>query len=136
MTRVVLDTSIYVDWFRARRHGNIVGGQHGPPVLSAVVAMELLLGARSHERIARWAEAFHGSRRLLTPSWAVWKLAARVLRELGVRGKGAHAIANDVFIAMTARVAGFRLFTTNRNDFERIAAIEPFELVVVDGGAQ
>lgn len=131
MTRVLIDTSVYVDWFRARRHEPIVAGRHGPPSLSAVVAMELLTGERAYERIAQWTAKFQRSRRLLVPSWEVWTRAARVLRELRAHGMSDPALTNDVLIAMTARTAGLRLFTTNRADFERIAAIEPFELVVV-----
>jgi predicted nucleic acid-binding protein len=32
---------------------------------------------------------------------------------------------------MTARTAGLRLYTSNRRHFERITAIEPFDLIVV-----
>jgi predicted nucleic acid-binding protein len=131
LRRVLIDTSIYVDWFRARRHEQIVAGRHGPPSLSAVVAMELLAGARPHEHLTAWTASFAQRGRLLVPGWQVWKLAARVLRGLRARGASVAALSNDVLIAMTARAGGFRLFTANREDFERIAEVEPFDLVVV-----
>lgn len=131
MRRVLIDTAVYVDWFRARRHEDIVAGHRGPPSLSAVVAMELLAGARAHERVAEWVRKFQRSRRLMVPGWEVWTLAARVMRELRTQGLGDQALTNDVLIAMTARAAGLRLFTTNGKDFRRIAAIEPFDLVLL-----
>ena len=131
MTRILIDTSIYVDWFRARRHEEIIAGRLGPPALSAVVAMELLVGERAPERLAGWVARFERSRRLLVPAWPGWQRAARVLRELRASGQGGPAVTNDVLIAMTARASGLRLFTTNGQDFRRIAAIEPFDLVVV-----
>jgi predicted nucleic acid-binding protein len=131
MKRVLIDTSVYVDWFRARRHHDVVAGHHGPPALSAVVAMELLAGERPGERIAQWTGRFQRSGRLLLPSWQVFVLAARVLRDLRDQGTGQRGFVNDVLIAMTARWAGLRLFTRNRDDFQRIAAVERFDLVVV-----
>jgi predicted nucleic acid-binding protein len=129
--RVLIDTSVFVDWLRARRHEDIIAGRHGPPSLSAVVAMELLAGERRNERIAQWAMSFKRKGRLVSPAWQVWMLAARVLRELRSRGLSAPALTNDVLIAMTARAGGFRLFTSNREAFELIAEIEPFDLEVV-----
>jgi predicted nucleic acid-binding protein len=129
--RILIDTGIYVDWFRWRRHQEIMAGRQGPPSLSAVVATELLAGERRNERLAEWVERFVRARRLLIPDWQVWRLTARVLRELRLKGRDPRTLANDVLIAMTARAFGLRLFTTNRRDFEAIASIEPFELVVV-----
>lgn len=131
MKRVLLDTSVYVGWFRAGRYEDLVAGRLGPPSLSAVVAMELLAGAETHESLGAWTAAFQRSRRLLIPSWQVWTLAARVLRTLRARGPEARSLTNDILIAMTARTEGLRLFTRNGRDFQRIAAVEPFELVVV-----
>lgn len=131
MRRALLDTSIYVDWFRARRHADIVAGREGPPSLSAVVAMELLAGSRGAKGIERLVAQFRRRRRLILPGWQTWQRAARVLGELHAGGASASSLASDVLIAMTARVEGLRLFTTNRRDFERIAAIEPFDLTVV-----
>jgi len=132
MNRVLLDTSIYVDWLRAGYHEELVAGRHGPPSLSAVVAMELLVGERRrHKRLAQWVQAFERLGRLLVPRWVSWRLAAHVLRQLRTRGLGDSTLTNDVLIAMTARVEGMRLFTTNADDFRRIARIEPFDLHIV-----
>ena len=131
MTRILIDTSVYVDRFRARRHEEVVAGHRGPPALSAVVAMELLAGEGKRDRIAGWAARFHRSGRLLIPGWEVWRLAGRVLRALREDGTGDQSLTNDVLIAMTARTAGMKVFTANRGDFTRIAAIEPFDLEIV-----
>lgn len=131
MRRVLIDTSVYVDWFRSRRHEEVVAGRHGPPSLSAVVAMELLAGERAGERLINWIRRFARAGRLVVPAWQVWQMAARVLRELRVQGLSVPRLTDDVLIAMTARAGGFVLFTANGRDFERIAAIEPFDLEVL-----
>lgn len=131
MRRVLLDTSIYVDWFRSRRHQELIAGREGAPSLSAVVAMELLAGARGAKGVERLVDEFRRRRRLLLPGGQTWWRAARVLRELHAAGASASSVASDALIAMTARAEGLRLFTTNGRDFERVAAIEPFDLVVV-----
>ncbi len=131
MKRILIDTSVYVDWFRARRHEEIIAGRRGPPSLSAVVAMELIAGERRRDRVETWAARFQRSGRLILPGWEVWRLAGRVLRGLRSKGFDAPALTNDVLIAMTARVGGFEVYSSNRADFERIADIEPFDLRVV-----
>jgi len=132
VNRVLLDTSIYVDWLRAGYHEELVAGRRGPPALSAVVAMELLAGERlRHKRLAKWVQRFERLGRLMVPRWATWRLTAHVLRQLRSSGLGDSRLTNDVIIAMTARVEGMRLFTTNADDFRRIARIEPFDLDVV-----
>jgi predicted nucleic acid-binding protein len=93
--------------------------------------MELLAGAKGQKRLASWTERFERAGRLVSPAWQVWRMAARVLRNLREQGANVPALGNDVLIAMTARAGGFVLFTSNAQDFERIAAIEPFDLVVV-----
>jgi len=55
----------------------------------------------------------------------------RALRALREYGTGNQSLTNDVLIAMTARTAGMKVFTANRRDFTRIAAIEPFDLEIV-----
>jgi predicted nucleic acid-binding protein len=129
--RILIDTSVYVDWFRARRHEEIVSGRQGPPSLSSVVAMELLAGTRASRGLTEWTTKFWRSGRMLIPTWEVWKTTGRVLRELNRRGTGSTALTNDALIAMTARTEGLKVFTTNGRDFARIAAIEPFDLEIV-----
>lgn len=131
MKRALIDTSVFVDWFRDRRHEEVIAGRHGPPLLSAVVALELLQGTSRHQRIAHLARGFERRGRLVAPAWRVWELSAHVLRALRSRGVNVDSLVNDVLIAMTACAGGFRLFTTNGKDFERIAAIRSFDLVVL-----
>jgi predicted nucleic acid-binding protein len=129
--RILIDTSVYVDWFRARRHEEIVAGRLGPPSLSSVVAMELLAGERATRGLTEWTTKFWRSGRMLIPTWEIWKATGRVLRELRRRGTGSTALTNDALIAMTARTEGLKVFTRNGRDFARIAAIEPFDLEIV-----
>jgi predicted nucleic acid-binding protein len=65
---------------------------------------------------------------------AVWEEAGAVLRALQRRGyklAGAHGLANDVLIALSARSIGATVFTTNTRDFRAIHSVRPFELVAV-----
>jgi predicted nucleic acid-binding protein len=93
--------------------------------------MELLAGAGASRGLADWTTKFWRSGRMLIPTWEVWRITARVLRELRRRGTGSAALTNDALIAMTARTEGLRVFTRNERDFARIAAIEPFDLEIV-----
>lgn len=131
MKRILIDTSIYVDWFRRRRHEDVVSGQHGPPSLSAVVAMELLAGDRPRGPLTSWVSRFQRAGRLLVPGWQTFALAAGVTRRLHAHGIATARLTSDILIAMTARAEGLRLYTANARDFQRIAAIEAFDLVVV-----
>jgi predicted nucleic acid-binding protein len=129
--RILIDTSIYIDWYRWRRHEDIVAGRHGPPSLSAIVAMELLAGDRPRGPLASWTTRFQRAGRLLLPGWQTFALSAGVLRRLRARGVHSPGMTNDILIAMTARTEGLRLYTTNARDFRRIATVEPFDLAIV-----
>jgi predicted nucleic acid-binding protein len=45
MRRVVIDTNVYIDWFNAGRHEDVLFQRDGVKHLSAVVLMELRAGA-------------------------------------------------------------------------------------------
>ena len=50
MRRLVIDTNIYIDWFNAGRHEDILFQDNAVKHLSAVVLMELRAGAFSSSR--------------------------------------------------------------------------------------
>ena len=71
MRRLVIDTNIYIDWFNAGRHEDILF--HGDSVkhLSAVVLMELRAGAftlRDRRLVQRVESAFARAGRISVPS--------------------------------------------------------------------
>jgi len=103
--------------------------------LSAVVVQELRSGVRGGD--ARRLETgviapFERRRRLITPSYAAWKEAGRVLAELiGPKAwKGvSRSFVNDVLLAVSCRETGTTLVTENLDDFMRIATVRPFAFV-------
>ena len=137
--RYVLDTSLYIDALRneeARTALNAFHQSHTPFLhLSAIVAQELRAGVRgaSATRLEHDLLAPYERRgRMVTPSYAAWKEAGRVLSEL-VSPAGWRSVTrsfvNDVLLALSCREAGTILITANIRDFARIAVARPFEFV-------
>jgi predicted nucleic acid-binding protein len=137
MRRLVIDTNIYIDWFNAGRHEDILFQRNAVKHLSAVVLMELRAGAFSsadRRLVRRVASAFEKTGRILAPSRNVFDEAGDALRRLqerGVRIETSHSIVNDVLIALSARSIGATVVTQNERDFKAIQAVRPFELRVV-----
>jgi len=137
MRRLVIDTNIYIDWFNAGRHEDILFQRNAVKHLSAVVLMELRAGAFSsadRRLVRRVASAFEKAGRILAPSRNVFDEAGDALRRLHERGfriETSHSIVNDVLIALSARSIGATVVTQNERDFKAIRAVRPFELRVV-----
>jgi len=138
MRRLVIDTNVYIDWFNAGRHDDILFQRDTVKHLSVVVLMELRAGAFSvsDRRLVRRVEmAFEKTGRLLVPSRGVYADTGDVLRRLqsarGVRIEGSHSIVNDVLIALSARSIGATVVTANSRDYSMIQAVRPFRLQVV-----
>jgi predicted nucleic acid-binding protein len=138
MRRVVIDTNIYIDWFNAGRHEDVLFQRDAVKHLSAVVLMELRAGAfgvRDRRLVQRVESAFARAGRILLPSRAVFVEAGDVLRGLdanrGFRLETSHSIVNDVLIALSARSIGATVVTQNEGHYRAIEAVRPFQLVVV-----
>ena len=137
MRRLVIDTNIYIDWFNAGRHEDILFQRDAVKHLSAIVWMELRAGAFSsadRRLVRRVASAFQKTGRILAPSRNVFDEAGDALRSLqqrGVRVEASHSIVNDVLIALSARSIGATVVSQNQRDFRAIQAVRPFELRVV-----
>lgn len=95
--------------------------------LSAVVAFEVVVGARSDTHAndyERWMlRPFRSRNRVLVPDGAAWQLVAWMDREIralgGFEGKlGQRSFLNDMLIAATCRQVGATLLTANRTDYE------------------
>ena len=138
MRRVVIDTNIYIDWFNAGRHDDILFQRDAVKHLSAIVLMELRAGAFSatDRRLVRRVEAaFETAGRILIPSRAVFVDAGEALRRLqterGFHLATSHSIVNDVLIALSARSIGATVVTQNESHYRAIQAVRPFQLIVV-----
>jgi predicted nucleic acid-binding protein len=140
MRRLIIDTNVYIDWFNAGRHEDILFHKETVKHLSAIVVMELRAGASStrDRRLAQRVEsAFAKARRILVPSGTVFAEAGDVLRRLhatrGFRIEQRHSIVNDVLIALSARSIGATVATQNEGDYLAIQVVRPLELLVVRG---
>ena len=135
---ILLDSNVYIAGFNDPEFGEAFRAFHQKNlprlVLSAVVAHELLVGARDRRRIDALErgliEPFRTRRRIHVPTLATWNLAAgidRGLRELGSYdgSLAQRSFANDLLIAATARELGAMLVTRNLGDFELIQRVVP-----------
>ena len=134
----LLDSNIYIAGFNDPEFGEAFRAFHQKNlprlILSAVVAHELLVGARDRRRINALErgliEPFRTRRRIHVPTLATWNLAAdidRGLRELGSYDSSLaqRSFANDLLIAATARELGAMLVTRNLGDFDLIRRVIP-----------
>ncbi len=136
MTKVVLDTGLYVDWFNEGRHEGIVVGPGFVRYLSSVVQMELRAGAvtRNARRLLdQVIRAYVAADRVVAPSPAVFDEAGLVLQALRLAGREVRraSLVNDVLIALTARATGATVYTANQGDFVAIRRVREFALQLV-----
>lgn len=138
MRRIVVDTNIYIDWFNARRHEEVLFRRDVVKHLSAVVLMELYAGAvsdadRWHTR--RVESSFARVGRIVVPTRAVFVEAGHVLRRLqsrrGFGGERRHTIGPDILIALSARTIGATVVTQNARHYRAIQSVCPFQLEIV-----
>src|SRR5258708_5917977 len=130
---VIFDTSIFVDQLRTGRHQARIEAVGGLIRTSAVVLSELRRGVTSiAER--RFLKSLEKNHPILVPTTKNWLESGELLSEMH-REKGfvPHKLRDlhfDVLIALTARVCGARLVTSNRGDFELIGSYIPLRLEV------
>jgi predicted nucleic acid-binding protein len=140
---IVLDTNVYIAAFNDPVFGadfTSFHREHLPRMaLSAVVAHELLVGARTPDRrraLRRGLlEPFRTRGRMHVPSMSTWERAAdldRRLRDLGgLEGSlRQRSFGNDLLLAATARELGATLITLNLADFQRIARVVPLKIAL------
>ena len=136
MRRLVIDTSLYIDWLNRGLHEEVLFQRDAVRYLSAVVLMELRAGAfhaADRRTLARLEESFERAGRLLAPTSRVFAEAGDTLRGLQARGyniRAGHSIASDVLIALSARSIGATVVTRNERDYRAILAVRPFRLVI------
>lgn len=128
----VLDTSIYIENFRAGRF--TLDLLRSPWIIrcSAVVLHELRRGARTTLDL-RFVHELARKVQVITPTERHWLESAEILAALG-RKRGYPAsklreLAFDVLIALSAREIGATLITCNREDFEQIRKYKLFKVV-------
>lgn len=137
MTKVVLDTSVYVGWLNQGLYAEWLLGPGVVRYLSAVVLMEIRVGAttRSARRaVSQLVRPYEVGSRLVAPSARLFDEAAAVLQRLRMRGREVRraSMVNDVLIALTARAMGATVVTANALDFQAIREFRRFSLQVIE----
>ena len=140
MPRFVVDTNLYVeadrDLARAEELERFSTAYLPFIHFHAVVAQELLAGAidRRREKLVDESliQPFERRGRVLTPSFAAWKAAGRILSQLVQRklmspGGFKRSFLNDCVLAASCREVGATLVTLNRDDFRIIEKVMRFE---------
>jgi predicted nucleic acid-binding protein len=136
MTKLLLDTNLYVGWLNHGLHELLVVGPGSVRYLSSVVQMELRAGAatRPARRVLdQLIRVYTATARLVAPSPTVFDEAGLVLRALRLAGREVRraSLVNDVLIALTARSMGATLYTADAEDFESIRQVRDFSLEIV-----
>lgn len=138
LTKVVLDTNIYVDWMNRGTFEEWMIGRGFARYLSAVVGMELSVGARmlpARRAVEQMVRAYEKAGRLLLPGAREFELAGRTLRRLREEGVEVRqaSLVNDVLVALSARSIGATVITMDA-DFRAIERVVTFQLQVVQPG--
>jgi len=120
---LIFDTSVFVDQLRTGRHQGRIEAITGLIRTSAVVLAELWRGA--HKAAERdFLRTLTRNHPVLTPTEKNWvesgQILAKVRAETGHSSEKLRDLHFDVLIALTARVYGAKLITSNRADFKLI----------------
>ena len=125
MTRkVLLDTNVYIGWLNGGLHADLLLGPGLARYLSAVVAMELGVGARllpARRALDQLVRAYQAGGRVAVPDARVFDRAGRVLQRI---------LVNDVLIALSARSIGATVVSAD-TDFKIIETVVDFKLELI-----
>jgi predicted nucleic acid-binding protein len=137
--RYAIDTNLYVDALRSPEGAVALEAffrANAPAIyLSAVVAQELLAGARIDEAAdveGAFIEGVERRGRVFAPSFRAWTEAGKALAKLVGKSDWKslpRSFVNDVLLALSCRESGVVLVTANVRDFERIAKVKKFDFV-------
>jgi predicted nucleic acid-binding protein len=133
VTKLILDTNVYIDWFDRGLHEALVEGPGFVRYLSSVVQMELRTGAmtrRARQLLDQLVRAHAVSGRVVAPSPAQFDEAGVALQALRLAGREIRraSLVNDLLIALTARQIGATVYTNDRENFESIRRVRNFSL--------
>jgi predicted nucleic acid-binding protein len=139
VTKLILDTNVYIDWFDPGLHEALVEGPGFVRYLSSVVQMELRTGAmtrRARQLLDQLVRAHAVSGRVVAPSPAQFDEAGVALQALRLAGQEIRraSLFNDLLIALTARQIGATVYTSDFEDFEAIRRGCDFSLWAVPPG--
>jgi predicted nucleic acid-binding protein len=141
VVRYTLDTNLYIgaarDPARAQELERFTTAYLPSIHLHAVVAHEMLAGVpdRRRERLVEDSliAPFERRGRVVTPSFSAWKNAGLILSRLVQKkslspGGFKRSFMNDCILAASCREEGITLITNNREDFDLIRKVMPFQV--------
>jgi predicted nucleic acid-binding protein len=131
MNKILVDTCLYIEWFR----GNLLDHSNellsNIPYLSSIVATELLAGAHSKiqkREVLKFISHYEDADRIISPTHSACLQAGKCIEKLSIPSK---AILGDSLIAMSAKSIGAQVWTINSKDFNLIKKTIPFKLNVI-----
>jgi predicted nucleic acid-binding protein len=129
---ILIDTNLFIDWFRGGLHEELFVEKGVIRYLSAVVQMELYAGISSRSAfqvLNSIVRAYSQARRLIAPSVQTFAKAGKLLARLKDRGLEVRraSVVNDVLIALTAQSLGATLHSRD-SDLEKLQEFTEFEL--------
>jgi predicted nucleic acid-binding protein len=132
LRKVILDTNLYIDWFNKGIHEELMVGPGLVRYLSAVVQMELRVGATmlpARRALDQFVRAYRKAGRIVAPDSEVFDQAGRALQRLREAGREIRraSFVDDVLIALTARSIGATMVTADE-DYEVIHSVIDFKL--------
>lgn len=130
--KILLDTSVYISFYRSGAHRDLLHRLNSEQTLylHAIVLAELHAGAKTAafiKELGRLEKLFSSKDRLVVPEKRDYLTAGLILRKLGVTS----SLLPDTLLAASARHEGMKLVTED-TDFERIAKIQRFPLLLVE----
>jgi predicted nucleic acid-binding protein len=137
--KVVLDTNVYIGWLNKGQHEELMLGRGLVRYLSAIVLMELRVGAKmlpARRALDQLARPYRTGGRLYAPHGEVFDSAGGLLQKLRERGQEIRraSLVNDLLIALSARSLGAAVLTADQ-DFQIIRRVVDFDLEMVDAGS-
>lgn len=127
-TPVLLDTSIWIDYFRnqspeiSKAVDALITGDRAR--VCGIVIAELIQGSKTKKEVGALTEVA-GTIRALSEPTAVWESAGRLAYDLRRRGKTIHLV--DCYLAELVIENGCRIFTLDQH-FKTIGKIRPLSL--------
>ncbi|MBF0198860.1 MAG: PIN domain-containing protein [Planctomycetes bacterium] len=131
MKKVLVDTSLFISWFRGQHIDLAQKVLTCVPYLSSVVATELKAGARTtkqQRQLDKMLSAYEDTDRIITPDHQTYREAGTVIAKLGVPTK---SILADTLIALSARSIGAEVWTINESDFKKVQGVRQYKLNVI-----
>jgi predicted nucleic acid-binding protein len=133
--KVVLDTNLYIGWLNRGAHEDLMLRGGHVRYLSAIVQMELRVGAKTlpaRRALDQLARAYRTAGRIVLPDAAMFDEAGSVLQRLRDAGSEIRraSLVHDVLIALSARSLGATVLTMD-SDYQTIARATDFRFEMI-----